>query len=280
MPEGDTLHRLANALRPALVGEAITGAWSHAWGPLDALKGEEVTSVEAVGKHLLIAFAREGALRVHLGMRGVWHAYHRGGPWKRSPEAASLWLETARFTFVCFHASQVEWSTSSSSQRRALHLGPDLLAAEYDFSLILARLRRCDPKRSIGEVLLDQRIASGIGNVYKSELLFLEGLHPWTPLGRIDETKLKAIYGLARKLLQRNVAMGGRRRTVFGALGGPGGARLWVYNRVGKACLRCGTSVATRRQGDQARSTFWCPSCQAEAPETLSASGANPLPSS
>jgi endonuclease-8 len=110
----------------------------------------------------------------------------------------------------------------------------------------------------LGEALLDQRLVAGIGNVYKSEVCFLEGLDPWGPVRSVPELSLRATLATARRLLQANVRGGRRSTTGSGAAGGS----LWVYGRAGRPCRRCGTIIQSRRQGEQGRLTYWCPRCQ------------------
>jgi endonuclease-8 len=268
VPEGDTLARTASGLRPHLVGREVRAARASGPGALprvDRLVGSRVEEVEARGKHLLIRFDSGLTLRTHLGMRGSWHRYRPGERWRRAPSRARLVLEVPGAVAVCFDAPVVELM---ESRAEPLHpvlatLGPDLLAPTFDNAEAIHRLR--SPERAatpIAEALLDQRAAAGIGNVYKSEILFIEGVDPFAPVGSLDDATLERLLGTARDLLAANaspvtgperVTTGSARRRV-----GP----LWVYGRTGRPCRRCGTRLVSRRSGALPRVTTWCPRCQ------------------
>jgi endonuclease-8 len=265
MPEGDTIFRTAEVLRAALVGRRITAARAQPRPglrrvpDLSRLIGATVAAVEARGKHLLIGFDNGLTLRSHLRMSGSWHRYRPGEAWHRPARQASAILETVEAVAVAFNTPVVELLTDADLRRsRALAtLGPDLLGAEFDADEALRRLRERD-REQLGNALLDQRAAAGIGNVYKSEVAFLEGLDPWAPVQAYDDEELVAALRTARRLMQANVRGGGRITTGSGVRG----QGLWVYGRAGRPCRRCGTLVQLRRQGDLARQTFWCPRCQ------------------
>ena len=260
MPEGDTLHKIAAALRPDLAGERVERLWLRDAGDVTKLVGRRVESVEAIGKHLVVSLSGDWHLRTHLGMKGSWHRYRPGERWQRARSTASVELATEGWVFVCFRASQVELTRAASSGdlARVAKLGPDVLGAELDLDEVISRARRLGADREIGEVLLDQRVAAGIGNVYKSEIPFLEGVHPRTPLGELDDEGLRALYRRARDLMKKNLHTPAR-------VTRDSGPRYWVYRRAGRPCLRCGTPIRRFLQGEQARSTFWCPRCQPDA---------------
>ena len=274
MPEGDTLARIAVALRPYLAGRVVTGARARLPGPqVSLIVGQKIDAVDAAGKNLLIKFDGGLELRTHLGLHGSWHRYRPGETWRRPPSRAALVIEVPGAVAVCFDAPVVELF-----ERRAevVHptismLGPDLLAAEFDQAEAVRRLR--EPARAdtaIGESLLDQRAVAGIGNVYKSEVLFIEKVDPFAPVRDLDEATLERVLGKARELLQANArsdAPAGRTTTVDPKTGKKlAPSRLWVYDRAGRPCHRCGTLILERSQGSELpRTTYWCPSCQASA---------------
>src|SRR5215470_16638974 len=139
-------------------------------------------------------------------------------------------------------------------------LGPDLLASDFDAAEAERRLR-ARPQMQIAEALLDQRALAGIGNVYKSETLFIERINPWTRVADVPDAALVRLVATAHRLLHENVRPGSPHRiTTRRDLAGRGS--LWVYGRAGRPCLRCGTPIQTRRQGELNRSTYWCPTCQ------------------
>jgi endonuclease-8 len=265
MPEGDTIFRTAKVLRATLVGRRITAARSQPRPglrrppDLSRLVGATVTSVESRGKHLLIGFDAGLTLRTHMRMRGEWHRYRKDEPWRRSASLASAVLETADAVAVCFDAPVVELLTDAGLVRQPSlrGLGPDLLAPEFDADEAVRRLGERE-SMELGEALLDQRVVAGIGNVYKSEVCFLERVSPWRSVGELGEATLRGLLERARRLLLAN-AGGGRRDTTGGTVRGGG---LWVYRRTGRPCRLCGTIIESRRQGELARTTYWCPSCQ------------------
>ncbi len=163
--------------------------------------------------------------------------------------------------FVCFNAKEVEILRGRGVRRRTLDivLGPDLLADQVDYGQILVRARKLlVGDTPVLDVLLDQRVACGIGNVYKSEVLFLEGCHPTTPLECLTDDYLLLMYRQARWLMRRNTG-GGPRVTRWA---NDDAGRLWVYGRRGQPCLRCADVIRSTKLGKSLRSTYWCPSCQ------------------
>jgi endonuclease-8 len=270
VPEGDTLHRTAAGLRPVLLGRPVVAARARRPGPsVDGLVGRTVTAVEAVGKNLLIRFDDGRTMRTHLGMGGAWHRYRRGERWRRPAIRARLVLEVPDAVVVCFDAPTVELFDARAER---LHpalagLGPDLLGATFDLDAAVARLRApALAGRAIAEVLLDQRVVAGIGNVYKSEVLFVAGVDPFVPVDELVPAVARAILETARRLLVENSQPGtpawrrttGRAPEAVLAVGGA----LWVYRRTGRPCRRCGTAIRSRSHGTPPRRTYWCPRCQ------------------
>ena len=263
MPEGDTLHRTAAALRRAILGHRLTRLeLPRAPLPVPGV-GARVERILARGKHLLIELSDEHTLHSHLGMTGSWHLYAPGDRWRGAPGAVRAVLGTDVATAVCFSAPVVELLTSREVARHPTlrGLGPDLCDPPVDTEAILSRVGRlASPRQPVAQLLLDQRVACGVGNIYRSEVLFLHRLHPSTPLGHVPEAELKPIFATAAELLQRNLATT-RRTTVPRTRPGA----LWVYDRTGRPCRRCGTRVQRGVVGEPPRSVFWCPSCQAAA---------------
>jgi endonuclease-8 len=260
MPEGDTVFKLAGYLRPHLGGRQLV-AGKVRGSPDAVLAGVCIGDVYARGKHLFIELDQSRLLRSHLGMRGSWHGYAPGEPWQKPLRQASIVLDTGERIFVCFNALQVEILRNGGVRRRTFDvtLGPDLLVGSLDIETILRRARElADPGMPVADVLLSQRIASGIGNVYKSEVLFLETCHPATPLVRVADADLVGLYRQASRLLRRN-RQGGPRVTRWA---NDDAGRLWVYGRTGQHCLRCGCVIRSSKLGVRRRSTFWCPRCQ------------------
>lgn len=282
MPEGDTLFRTAIVLRRVLLGHSVREARAQP-GPLlrrvpdlSVFATMAVTAVEARGKHLLIAFGVGGhrlTLRTHLRMTGSWHRYRVGERWRLPERRATVILRTDAAIAACFDCPTLELLTDAGVVRStALRaLGPDLLAPDFDLSLGLANLSR-HRSTPVGEALLDQRLVAGIGNVVRNETLFMEGTNPWLRLDELDDATLARLLTTAQRVLRANVTGGARMTT-----GDPRrGANLWVYDRGRRPCRRCGASISVGRQGDLARLTFWCPSCQPRAAGSPSVAEAPP----
>lgn len=253
MPEGDTLHRTASRLRPALLGERLERVELPRLRGMERLKvGDVVTAVEARGKFLEIVVERGLVLRTHLRMTGSWHLYRVGESWRQPAHRARATLGVSDWVAVCFSAPVVE--VGRVDDGRLDHLGPDLCGADVDVADAVSRVARiAEAGTEIAEVLLDQRVASGVGNVYKSEVLHACGVNPFDPVETVDPQTRELLYRTAHRLLRANLG-GGPRETV------PRG--LAVYGRDRRPCRVCGTPIAVRRQGDRARSTYWCPRCQ------------------
>jgi endonuclease VIII len=259
MPEGDTIFRTAARLRPVLEGRCIDAADCRV--PqlgADALAGRVIAAVEARGKHLLIHLDDGRVIHSHLGMHGAWHIYRLGQPWQKPARQAALCLRVPETECVCFNPKTLELLSETAFRRHPhLHrLGPDLLADKLDEAEVLRRFRT-GPLRPIGEAVMDQTIVCGIGNVYKSEVLFLCRIDPFVAVGQLGDDRLVELIQCARQLMSKNLR-GDPRRTRFRL----DGERVWVYGRAGKACFTCGAPVQIRRQGDLGRTTFWCPACQ------------------
>lgn len=271
MPEGDTVHAVASYLAPRLEGLELVGGALRELPEVD-LARRRVGRVRALGKHLFVELADGAVLRSHLGMRGAWHRYRPAEPWRLPRGRASLVLATERDVLVCFDAAEVELlRAGSAAERDALaRVGPDLLAPEVDLAAVVRRAReRAEPGREVAELLLDQRVAGGVGNVYKSEVLFLERLHPRAEAAALGDAALAGLWGRARDLLRANRA-GGVRRT----RPQDGRGDLWVYRRGGRPCLRCGAAVVRALLGRAPRSTYWCPACQPLPPARAREAGA------
>ncbi|MEY2404247.1 MAG: endonuclease [Acidimicrobiaceae bacterium] len=247
MPEGDTIHRTANRLRPVLVGQSLVRFEARRATGKRPLPGTTIDGVDAVGKHLLIRFAGGVTLRTHMRMTGSWHLYRTGERWKKPAHLARAVVEVEGWTAVCFAAPVVELETSPVADANVAHLGPDLAAPDVTDADIDAAVDRM-PNDEIGVVLLDQRVACGIGNIWKNETLFACGVDPFRSVADIDRATRRALIVTASKFLRASVRDVAR----------PGN----VYARAGRACRRCGTPIRARRQGEQARTTYWCPTCQ------------------
>ena len=264
MPEGDTIYRSAAQLRLAIEGQEIAAADClnrrfECPLPTARMVGQVCTRVEARGKHLLLHLASGDAIHSHMGMTGSWHLYRPGESWQKPRHYASLVLSCGSWDAICFTPKTLEL-LSADGRRRHPHLsqlGPDLMDPAFDLQTAAKRLA-IDPNVKAGVAMMDQRLICGIGNVYKSEVLFLERLNPFAPIGAFTSDQLTRVADRARTLMLRNLD-GTPRRTRYG-----GAERLWVYGRARAPCLKCGNSIQMQRQGDAGRSTYWCATCQYE----------------
>jgi endonuclease VIII len=258
MPEGDTILRAANRIRPLLAGavpdEIRTPQPRHAmdrWP--QRLAGRRVTSVDPYGKHLFVRFEGDLTLHSHLRMTGAWAVYPRGARWRRSPRRAWLVIRAAQREVVQFDGPVLELMTESRTRfdLRLAALGPDLLADDFDGDRFLRRLRADDGTRRIGDALLDQRIVAGIGNIWKAEGCWGAAVDPWRRVSDVSDAEALAIVADARPRMLR--AATSTRKD-------PSGRH--VYQRAGMPCDRCGATIRAHGQGDDNRTTFWCPGCQ------------------
>lgn len=272
MPEGDTIHRTARTLDRALAGRLVT-AFDSVYPALarvhqdTPLTEREVTSVQARGKHLLLCFSGDLILRTHMRMHGSWHIYRPREPWQRSRAAMRIVIATDAYVAVGFNIPDAEFLNSRALARHPTlrALGPDLLSADFDADEARRRLRS-RATLTIAEALLDQRLMAGVGNVFKSEVLFEARVSPWAPIGELSDADLQRIVATALRHLRMNVQTPANRLTVA-----PGrrttrslhpAKGLWVYGRAGEACRLCATPIRLEQMGSDPRLTYWCPACQ------------------
>jgi endonuclease-8 len=272
MPEGDTIFRTARTLDRALAGRVVTRFESvfpaltrvHDDRPIT---GRTLQSVTARGKHLLMTFSGDLTLHTHMRMNGSWHVYRPGERWHRPARDMRILVATETMVAVAFTVPVARFLTRRELERdeQLRQLGPGLAGALVDRSEVVRRIRSRGPE-PIADVLLNQRVASGVGNVLKSEILFASGIDPFAPAAELNDAALDRLLDAARKLFAMNIAEQGADSTrVFGRQTTGSldpGARLWVYARGGKPCRRCGTAIESTKTGLDARLTFWCPVCQ------------------
>src|SRR5262249_17383703 len=231
--------------------------------------GRTIASVFARGKHLLFEFSDDLFLRTHMRMSGSWHVYPAGAPWQRPARDMRIIVGTNDAVAVAFRVPVAELvdGRGLARHRDLRALGPDLLGGRFDADDALRRVR-ARGNEAVADALLNQRVVAGIGNVFKSEILFLAGVQPFTPAGSLSEDEIAHILHVARDALAANVL--DRSQTLSAGIGRrttrslDPGARLWVYGRAGKRCRRCGSVVRVKKTGIDARLTYWCPACQPE----------------
>ncbi len=272
MPEGDTIYRAARALRGVLAGKVVTGFETGLAGLArvddDApVVGRVVERVESRGKWLLIYFSGDLILVTHMLMSGSWHLYRSGERWRMGRAKMRVVIRVEGWEAVAFNVPIAEFHTARSLERSSEvpKLGPDVLGAEFTVEGGVGRLAAYAverPEAEVGVVLLNQRVLAGLGNVFKSEVAFAAGVNPFRAMRTVTPKEMEALVDFAVRYMRANVsevvADGGRR--TIAALDRE--ERLWVYRREGEECRRCGAVVMMRRQGVQARSTYWCPVCQ------------------
>jgi endonuclease-8 len=243
VPEGDSVHRAAERLR-VLAGEVVAvespNPRAAALAIAPNLDGRRLERVEAIGKNLLLTFEGGLVLRSHLRMRGRWQVEEAGAriagrPW--------LVLRGQRHQAVLWHGPVLELG-----RRRSLGLGPDIMATPPDLARIVAQLRSAEQSREVGEALLDQRLVAGIGNIWRAEALFAAGVSPWRRLTELSDDDLRRLLSRAAGLMQE------------------GRSGRFVYRRAGRPCRSCGSPIQGCRQGDHARTVYWCPACQGGTP--------------
>jgi len=257
LPEGDAVWLTARRLHEALAGRVLTRSDFRVprYATTD-LTGRTVTECVARGKHLLTRV--DGGVTVHTHLR-------MDGSWRIRPAAdriagnhrIRLVLANGTWQAVGYQLGIVEVLPTAREVRVVGHLGPDLLGPDWDPAEAARRLRAA-PDRAVGEALLDQRNLAGIGNIYKAEVLFLRGVHPWRPAGEVAD--LDALVSTAQQLMDANKERFGQITT---GVSRPG-EQMWVYGRAGRPCRRCGTPIRTADQGGDTteRVTYWCPHCQ------------------
>lgn len=262
MPEGDTIHRIARVLGRELTGRTIDHLQLNDRGEVRELAGKRVEKIEAVGKHMLVAFDAPWVLRVHLGMNGHWRRLHIR---EKAPSHPTIRIEAGELAYVCERAYRAELIREAAlrTNPRLARLGPDLLADPPDIDAAVRRaVQAGNSNREVGDLIMDQRVAAGVGNVYKSEVLFECCVHPRTRMHQLSEDDVRAIYEKAAALMRLNLLTRRRTSVPLRRRPRPSSQRLWVYMRAGKPCLDCGTPIERFLQGDMGRSTYFCPKCQ------------------
>jgi endonuclease VIII len=275
MPEGDTIFRTARSIGRALIGKPVTVFRSTypllmRFNDDTPLAGQMVDGVEARGKWMLIYFSGGGILASHLLMNGRWHIYKQGERWQLPRFQMRIVIENEQYQAVGFRVPVAEMHTALTLDRntRIPAAKSDLLSEDFDAEGAVERLM-ARPDEAIADALLDQSVLAGVGNVFKSEICFVNGLHPFRAVGTLTREDAAAAIASAKRLLRANVLedsgdmivtyRGQQRRTTHSS---DPSETLWVYGRHGEPCRRCGEAIRRRIQGNDARVTFWCPRCQ------------------
>jgi endonuclease-8 len=266
VPEGDTIHRAARTLHSALAGQTVT-KFETVFPQLARVEmtGRSIERVEAVGKNLLMHFSGDLHLRTHMRMNGTWHIYRPGERWRKRHSEMRIVVETASWVAVGFNVPVAELHDSRSLERQEdlLRIGPDFLGETFDFDEAKRRIReRGDGE--IADVLLNQRVVAGIGNEFKSEILFMARVNPFAKVSEVTDEQLETILQTARKVMLANVQKRSAARITNFSLDPR--QKQFVYSRGGQPCRKCGNPVQYAKQGKDARGTYWCAHCQGSTP--------------
>jgi len=275
MPEGDTIFRAARTLHRVLAGKAVT-RFESVFPALTRIAddhpivGRTIQSVAARGKHLLMVFSGdpgELVLHTHMRMNGSWHVYPAGARWQRPARDMRVLVGTADAVAVGFNVPIAELLTPRELERHKelSALGPDLLDPVSNRDEVLRRMRERGGD-AVGDVLLNQRVMAGIGNVLKSEILFIAGIDPFVRVAQMSDADLERLFDVAREQIAASVM--DPSQTLHPSIGRrttrsmDPNAKLWVYGRGRKPCRRCGAMIQAKKTGLDARLTYWCPRCQ------------------
>jgi endonuclease-8 len=264
VPEGHTIHRLAREHRPLLVGRPVrvSSPQGRFAGGAALVDGRAVTRVEPYGKHLWYAFDGGRLLHVHLGLYGAFRVGPLPAP---EPKGALRLRMTTDDTWIDLRGP-THCDLVTPAERRAVldRLGPDPLRRSADPDRAWQRVSRA--RTPIGQLLMDQAVVAGIGNVYRAEVLFRAGLSPFRPGREVERARWDALWLDLVALMKDGVRRGWIVTTERADRDRRSGVvRLedarYVYRRTGLPCRRCGTEVRTQVMA--ARNLFWCPTCQA-----------------
>ena len=271
MPEGDTIFRAARTLHRALAGRSVA-RFESVYPKLTRidhdrpLAGRTVLSVTARGKHVLMTFSGDLILHTHMRMNGSWHIYRPGERWRAPRHEMRICVDTAKYVAVGFNIPVAEFHTPAqlAQHEQIQALGPDLTDPDFNRGEVRRRMAPFATE-PLHDVLLNQRVVAGIGNVLKSEVLFVARLDPFMQAGELGDEAFERLMDTAHRLMDMNIRESaalppafGRRTT--GSL--DPNAKLYVYGRSGRACRICGTAIEARKTGMDARLTYWCPACQ------------------
>ena len=213
------------------------------------LVGHRLARTETRGKHLLLHFSPELVLHAHMGMNGGWYVYGPGQRWRRPRRSAWLVIDLGELEVVEFGGPTLRLvrPVELSRDPRLARLGPDILGGPEEVAKACANVAAVGTVE-LGEALLNQRLVAGIGNIFKSEACFEAGIDPWGAVGAFERGQIDRVLGIAADQMARGVETGRRPGRVYRKSGGP--------------CPRCGGRISSRGQGDDNRTTYWCPACQ------------------
>lgn len=266
MPEGHTLFRIARDVADTFGGQRVqVSSPQGKFADAELVDGELLTGAESAGKHLFVSFG-ERSIHVHLGLIGKFDVYSAAPP---PPPVGQvrLRINTERAYADLRGATQCELIGPEKRQSIVAKLGPDPLRADADPEKAWRRIHASH--RPIGELLMDQAVLAGIGNVYRAEVLFRHRIHPLRPGRTLRRGQWDAIWADLVGLLAEGVRMGQidtvRPEHTPDAMGraprvDDHGGEVYVYRRTGQPCHVCRSPVRTEVLAG--RNSFWCPRCQ------------------
>ncbi|HVQ88890.1 MAG TPA: DNA-formamidopyrimidine glycosylase family protein [Actinomycetes bacterium] len=263
VPEGHTIHRLADDHAALFAGQRVQVTSPQGrFLAAQLLDGQVLTSVEAWGKHLLYGFGPIGWVHIHLGLFGkVWTHV---GPQETPRQTVRLRLSTAESYFDLVGATRCALIDESERAKLLNRLGPDPLDPKAKGDEAWAKLSASN--QPIGQLLMDQTVVAGIGNVYRAELLFRARLDPYRPGRQVTPDEWQGIWSDVRKLMRagmranRIVTTRPEHRERQTGRVRPSDA-TYVYRRAEQACRICGTVVIAEPLAG--RRLYRCPTCQA-----------------
>lgn len=266
MPEGHVIHRLADEIGTAFAGRTVrvTSPQGRFAAAAQQLDHTVLQGAQAFGKHLFVAFD-DGIVHIHLGLIGKLRWVEPG--LVVGAETLRLRIETGPVAIELRGPQTCALITPGEMDAVVARLGPDPLRPDADAEAGWLRVHRS--ARPIGALLMDQRVAAGVGNIYRCEVLFRAGLHPDVPGNRVDRGTWLGLWSDLVELMPAGVR-DGRIDTVreqdSPAVTGRlprvdrHGGEVYVYRRGGDECLVCGRVVSTKRL--EGRNLYWCESCQ------------------
>jgi formamidopyrimidine-DNA glycosylase len=267
MPEGHTLHRIANVHNRLLAGGPVVAASPQGRFAEGAamLDGASLSRVWAYGKHLFYDWADAPTLYVHLGLIGKFRTFSKRTPPEPSP-ATRLTMANEQATTYLAGPMACRLVEPSEVERIVGAMGPDPIASRRGRKEFARRLAK--KRGPIGAALLDQSVLAGVGNVYRAELLFLAGINPKRPAGSLTDSEVNELWDMTVDELRAGVAAGrivtvrAREAGVRSRLDLDRDEALYTYHRDGLPCRRCGTEIRMTQMGN--RRIWWCPRCQPE----------------
>ena len=245
-------YRTMAALRTALLGRATVAITYRQLEGIEPPIDHVIEEVRLRGHAIEVVWDNGVVLSTKLKMFGTWHLYRRGEEFRRPESHASVILDVGQWKAVCFGASHVETYRDLDVRRHPLlgSHGPDLGRDDADIEECVDRMMDYEERdATIAEVLVDERVLTGVGNVYRCEAMWACEMHPWATIGAFKRAECRELVTLMCETLRADKL-------------GVGRVSRAVYGRQGKACMRCGDVIKVTHHGEANRVLYWCPGCQ------------------